>query len=91
MISVLNLRRVTFTACFDILSAAHFSTCVWLYRMDETENFSKPLFGGTRGEEFESICEKVERSFAENLQAIRDVQQNILDVNASSWYDAIIR
>jgi hypothetical protein len=59
--------------------------------MDESENVLKPRFGGAMGEEFENICEKIERSFAKNLQAIRDVQQNILDVKASSWYDTIIR
>jgi dynein heavy chain len=59
--------------------------------MDEMENVPKPRFGGTRGEEFENICEKVEKTFAENLQAIRDVQQNILDVRATAWYDGILR
>ncbi|PNF16790.1 hypothetical protein B7P43_G00884 [Cryptotermes secundus] len=60
-------------------------------RKDETEDVPKPRFRGTRGEEFEHICEKEERTFAENLQAIRVVQQNILDVTASSWYDDIMR
>jgi hypothetical protein len=59
--------------------------------MDETENIPKPRFRGARGKEFEHICEKEERTFAENLQAIRFVQQNILDVKASSWYDDILR
>jgi hypothetical protein len=59
--------------------------------MDETENVPKPRFGGARGEEFENVCEKVERLFAENLKAIIDVQQNILDVKTSSWYDDILR
>lgn len=88
MISVLNLRRVSH---INISDTPNFSVCIWYYRMDETENVSKPHFGGTRREDFENICENVERSFAENLQAIRDVQQNILDVKASSWCDAIIK
>jgi dynein heavy chain len=60
-------------------------------RMDETQNVPKPRFGGTRGEKFENICEKIEKTFSENLQAIRDVQQNILDVRATAWYDDIVR
>jgi len=64
---------------------------VLCFRMDETENVPKPRFGGTRGGEFENICEKVEMTFSENLQAIRDVQQNILDVRATAWYDDILR
>jgi len=64
---------------------------VLCFRMDETENVTKPRFGGTRGEEFENICEKVETTFSENLQAVRDVQQNILDVRATAWYDDILR
>jgi hypothetical protein len=59
--------------------------------MDETVNVPKPRVGGTRGETFESICEKIEKTFSENLQAIRDVQQNILDVRATAWYDDIVR
>jgi hypothetical protein len=59
--------------------------------MDETENVPKPHFGGKRGEEFENICETVEKTFAESLRAIRDVQQNILDVRVTAWYDDILR
>ncbi|KAJ4429794.1 hypothetical protein ANN_21998 [Periplaneta americana] len=60
-------------------------------RKDETKFIPEPRFGGTRGEEFEMIFKRVERTFESNLQAIWDVQTTILDVNAASWYNHILR
>ncbi|KAJ1520022.1 hypothetical protein ONE63_004252 [Megalurothrips usitatus] len=60
-------------------------------RVDETEEIAKPQFFGTRGPEFERICDKIEQNFFSALQDIKDVQHTILDVQASSWYDSIFR
>ena len=62
-----------------------------LIRVDETEQIAKPQFFGTRGPEFEKICDKIEHNFFSSLQDIKDVQETILDVQASSWYDSIFR
>ncbi|KAE8744396.1 hypothetical protein FOCC_FOCC009000 [Frankliniella occidentalis] len=60
-------------------------------RVDETDDIAKPQFFGTRGSEFEKICDKIEHNFSSALQDIKDVQHTILDVQASSWYDSIFR
>ncbi|XP_034231069.1 dynein heavy chain 2, axonemal [Thrips palmi] len=60
-------------------------------RVDETEEIAKPQFFGTRGPEFERICDKIEQNFFSALQDIKDVQHTILDVQASTWYDSIFR
>lgn len=57
--------------------------------MDEEEKIPKPMFGGTRGIEFERICEKVESLYKENLAKIVNIQHAILDVRIPSWYDDI--
>lgn len=63
----------------------------FIFRVDETEEIAKPQFFGTRGPEFERICDKIEQNFFNALQDIKDVQHTILDVQASSWYDSIYR
>nr|CAD7455962.1 unnamed protein product [Timema tahoe] len=60
-------------------------------RMDETQNIAMPSFGGTRGEEFEKVCENIEKNFNTYLQAIKDTQDTILDVQVPTWYDDILR
>ncbi|KAJ9574123.1 hypothetical protein L9F63_008537, partial [Diploptera punctata] len=60
-------------------------------RMDDAENIPKPRFSGTRGEEFEKICEKIEKDFRCHLKEIQNIQTTILDVKIPSWYDDIFR
>lgn len=59
--------------------------------MDENEAVQKPSFRGTEGPEYESVCDRVERTFLKSLKSIKDVQSTILDVQSTSWYDTIIR
>ncbi|XP_031370853.1 dynein heavy chain 2, axonemal [Apis dorsata] len=56
-------------------------------RMDETTDVAKPMFGGTRGEERERVCQKVERLFKEALKKIDENSHNIFDVHHSMWND----
>lgn len=42
-------------------------------RHDETEIIPKPEFGGSRGEEFEIWCGKIETMFKESLDKIESV------------------
>lgn len=49
-------------------------------RFDETEEIPKPLFGGTRGQEFESWCDKIENMFQESLDAVEQVSY------LSAWF-----
>lgn len=42
-------------------------------RYDEKESLRKPKFGGARGREFESYCDKAESMFQESLEDIEKV------------------
>lgn len=50
-------------------------------------DIAKPMFGGTRGEERERVCQKVERLFKEALKKIDENSHNIFDVHHSMWND----
>lgn len=60
-------------------------------RHDETNNIPKPKFGGARGREFESYCDKIESMFKESLEDIEKVSYMILDVQNSDWFDEILK
>lgn len=59
-------------------------------RHDETERIPKPEFGGSRGEEFEIWCGKIETMFEESLNSIESVKDVILNVQITDWYDEIL-
>lgn len=42
-------------------------------RFDETEEIPVPRFGGTRGEEFENWCVRIESMFKESIDAVEVV------------------
>lgn len=48
------------------------------------------MFGGARGEQFETKCEQIEHMFHDALANVRQVSSTILDVQAPSWYDDIL-
>ncbi|XP_017886409.1 dynein heavy chain 2, axonemal [Ceratina calcarata] len=58
-------------------------------RMDETTEVFKPMFSGTKGEERERVCQKIERLFHEALAEIRYNHQRILDVHYGAWHDDV--
>lgn len=60
-------------------------------RHDETENLPKPCFGSSKGEEFDKWAERIERMFAESLSDIAKVKSRILDVQAATWFDDILK
>lgn len=60
-------------------------------RHDETESLPKPTFGGSKGEEFNKWAERIERMFSESLDDIAKVQFRILDVQAATWFDDILK
>ncbi|XP_060528447.1 dynein axonemal heavy chain 2 isoform X3 [Cylas formicarius] len=60
-------------------------------RYDETEKIPKPLFGTSKGPQFESWAERVETMFVESLTDIEKVKASIFDVQRSEWHDDILR
>lgn len=60
-------------------------------RHDETNYIPKSKFGGARGREFESYCDKIESMFEESLEDIEKVSYMILDVQNSDWFDEILK
>lgn len=55
-------------------------------RIDETEEYYEPLFSGSRGREFEAICQDVRRKFIEGLEDLKPHLKNeILDVHSDKW------
>ncbi|XP_012280984.2 dynein heavy chain 2, axonemal [Orussus abietinus] len=60
-------------------------------RMDDTTIIPKPIFGGTKGIEYERVCQKVERLFLESLRKIEANSQKIFDVHQPTWYDDMFR
>lgn len=43
------------------------------------------MIGGTKGTEHEEYCRRIENLFYENLEEIKLVRDNILDVTNSTW------
>lgn len=60
-------------------------------RQDETATIPLPLFGGTRGKEFEVTCSTIETRFAKGLLDVQNVANNILDVHNNEWYEDVTR
>lgn len=60
-------------------------------RCDETAEIPAPLFGGTRGKEFERTCAELEFRFNKGIAEVRHVANNILDVHNSDWYDDVAK
>lgn len=60
-------------------------------RQDETSTIPLPLFGGTRGKEFEGTCSAIETRFAKGLADVQNVANNILDVHNSDWYEDVTK
>lgn len=46
-----------------------------------------PVFGGTKGPEYTENLNELERSFAKNLQNIKNLDYDILDVKITKWHD----
>ena len=55
--------------------------------MDETVEIDKPFFRGTKGPEFERICEKVEKQFLDHLSLVKSISCKIFDVKQPTWHD----
>ncbi|KAF5308522.1 hypothetical protein FQR65_LT06187 [Abscondita terminalis] len=60
-------------------------------RFDETEEIPKPRFGGTRGEEFEHWCDRVENMFQRSLDAVEEQKIQIFNVQDSAWNDEMLK
>lgn len=56
-------------------------------RLDETAEISSPKFSGTNGEEYERICQKIERLFHEALDKIETNSHKIFAVRDHTWQD----
>jgi hypothetical protein len=51
---------------------------------------SKPIFAGSRGDQFEAKCDQIEHMFYDAMDSVRGVAHTILDVQAPSWYDDVL-
>ncbi|KAK4876213.1 hypothetical protein RN001_012635 [Aquatica leii] len=60
-------------------------------RYNESEAIPKPRFGGTRGEEFENWCVRIENMFQNSLDDVEKQKFKILNVQDSSWNDEILK
>lgn len=49
------------------------------------------MFGGARGEQFETKCDQIEHMFTNALDNVKSVSASILDVQAPSWYDDVLQ
>lgn len=58
--------------------------------MDETIQISSPKFRGTKGEEHERVCQKIERLFHETLRKIEANSHKIFAVHESMWQDDML-
>ncbi|XP_076651590.1 dynein heavy chain 2, axonemal kl-2 [Halictus rubicundus] len=56
-------------------------------RMDETVEIIRPVFSGTKGEDHERGCQKIERLFHEALQEIKQNSHKIFDVLHGTWQE----
>lgn len=78
-------------AGFTFLFVLIFKSLFVCLRMDETIEIPKPSFALTRAFEFENVCDKIEDNFKISLKKIESVQDSILDVNSSSWYEDMLQ
>ncbi|XP_066581936.1 dynein axonemal heavy chain 2-like [Prorops nasuta] len=60
-------------------------------RLENTENIPKPKFSGTKGEEYETICQKIENMFKAALRKVKHQSQKILNVQEAHWNDDLFR
>nr|CAI5834494.1 unnamed protein product [Callosobruchus analis] len=60
-------------------------------RHDETENIEKPLFGTSKGLQFENWVDRIEKMFSDALEDIHNVEFRIFDVQLADWYDDILK
>lgn len=57
--------------CYDMIEVCE---CMITFgRFDETEEIPKPLFGTSKGQMYEQMCDKVERLFIESLDELEKV------------------
>ncbi|XP_050498494.1 dynein axonemal heavy chain 2 [Diabrotica virgifera virgifera] len=75
--------------CKDLIEVCETMICFGRY--DETENIPKPMFGGAKGVDFDNWAKRIESMYNEALTDIDKVKFRILEVNASEWYDDILK
>lgn len=46
---------------------------MWVCRYDETDEIPKPLFGTSKGQQFENWAERIEKMFGDSLDDIEKV------------------
>ncbi|XP_046747328.1 dynein-1-beta heavy chain, flagellar inner arm I1 complex isoform X2 [Diprion similis] len=78
--NVFNCVDAFITRCQDVIEIC--DTIVVFGRSSKSVSF-----GGSNGARYESDCNKIENLFYENLQAIENVQQEILDVAEATWIE----
>lgn len=63
---------------------------IFQHRLDETTEILSPKFSGTNGEEYERVCQKIERLFYDSLNKIEANSHKIFAVHESTWHDDMI-
>lgn len=56
-------------------------------RLDETAEIEKPFFQGTRGPEFEKICQNIEDEFLTHLKSLESMSHKMFNVQQPTWHD----
>ncbi|KAF5292010.1 hypothetical protein FQA39_LY14127 [Lamprigera yunnana] len=69
--------------CKDMLEICE--TMILFGRFDETEETLKPKFPGTRGEEFENWCTRIEIMLQDSIADVEKNKEKIFYVQDSSW------
>lgn len=62
----------------------------WGKRLDETTEIPVPRFGGTKGQEHQRVCIKVEKLFLEHLRLVCHNHRKTLDVQEATWLDNML-
>lgn len=60
-------------------------------RYSETETLRKPIFGGTKGRNFEKVVDNIEENFKDYLGDIIQYKNIILDILVPNWPEQILK
>ncbi|XP_033219684.1 dynein heavy chain 2, axonemal [Belonocnema kinseyi] len=74
--------------CYDAIEICQ--AMIDFARMDETAEIEKPFFQGTRGPEFEKMCQNIEDEFLTHLKSLELISYKMFDVQQPTWHDDML-
>ncbi|CAH0554841.1 unnamed protein product [Brassicogethes aeneus] len=75
--------------CRDLLEIC--DAMIVFGRYDETEDIPMPQFFGSKGREFDTWAERIEKMFNDVMNEVMRMRDRILNVHAVEWYEDILR